>query len=186
MDIKPADIFLTHGTSWISKAIRFFSTHIGEKRTKVNHVGVVVEPGDIKTCVVVEALSKVKEHALWLQYGPKNNDKVAIYRPINLTGEEIKTIVIYAKDQVGRKYGIWKIAMHLLDWILQGAYVFRRLTKNGKYPICSWLVAHAFKKADKHFDIEAGAAQPDDIWDFVTHENNRDKYECIHELKRIW
>ena len=186
MDIKPADIFLTQGTSWISKAIRFFSTNIGEKRAKVNHVGVVVEQGDLKKCVVVEALSKVKEHTLWSQYGPKNKDKVAIFRPINLTEEEKKIIVEYAKKQVNRKYGFGKIAAHLLDWTLQGAYVFRRLTDDGKYPICSWLVAHAFKKAGKDFGVEAGAAQPDDIWDFVMHEDNQDKYECIHELKRIW
>ena len=74
----------------------------------------------------------------------------------------------------------------MLDWILQGAYVFRRLTSDQRYPICSWLVAHAFSKAGKNFGVAAGAAQPDDIWDFVSDPQNHEKYSCIHELKRIW
>ena len=186
MNIQRADIFLTKGSGFISKAIRFFSRHIGESRTRVNHVGVVVAAGDIEHCEVVEALSKVKQHTLWVQYGPKNKDLVAIYRPLNLTEEEKQIIVDEALEQVDKKYGYLKIVTHLLDWILQGAYVFRRLTQDDRYPICSWLVAHAFSKAGKHFGVEPGAAQPDDIWDFVIKKKNRDKYECIHTLKRIW
>ena len=186
MEIKQADIFLTKGSGFISKAIRFFSGHIGESRTQVNHVGLVVEDGELETCFVVEALSKVQHHTLWAQYGPQCKDLVAIYRPLNLTNEEKQVIVNEALEQVGKKYGYLKIATHLLDWTLQGAYVFRRLTQNGKYPICSWLVAHAYSKAGKHFGVDPGAAQPDDIWDFVTDKKNLDKYVCVHELKRIW
>ena len=85
---------------------------------------------------------------------------------------------------MGKTYGYFKIIMHLLDWLLLGAYVFRRLTTNGNYPICSWLVAHAFAKADKNFGVAPGAANPDDIWDFV--EENPDKYEQVHPLQPIW
>ncbi|MEJ2628627.1 MAG: YiiX/YebB-like N1pC/P60 family cysteine hydrolase [bacterium] len=186
MDIQRADIFLTKGSGFISKAIRFFSRHIGESRTRVNHVGVVIVDGNIEHCEVVEALSKVKHHTLWARYGPKKKDLVGIYRPLNLTEEEKQIIVDEALEQVDKKYGYLKIVTHMLDWILQGAYVFRRLTQDDRYPICSWLVAHAFSKANKHFGVEPGAAQPDDIWDFVVNEKNRDKYECIHALKRIW
>ena len=49
-----------------------------------------------------------------------------------------------------------------------------------RYPICSWLVAHAFKKAGKTFGVKPGAATPDDIWDFV--RSNPDKYETVIEL----
>ncbi len=61
MEYKSCDIFLTRGYSFLSKAIRFFSRNFGEKRTKVNHIGVVVEEGPLETCIVVEALSKVKK-----------------------------------------------------------------------------------------------------------------------------
>ena len=68
--LEPGDIFLTRGCSFISKAIRYITRSIGEKRTKVNHVGLVVQRGDIKTAIGVEALSKVIRHTLWSQYGP--------------------------------------------------------------------------------------------------------------------
>jgi hypothetical protein len=184
LSIKPADIFLTRGNSFISNAIRFFSRTIGESRTKVNHVGLIVEEGTLQTCVAVEALSKVKKHTLWSEYGPNHDDQVAIFRPLNLTEEEKKLIAGEALEQVNKKYGYLKIVTHMLDWFLLGAYVFRRFTQSGKYPICSWLVAHAYSKAGKNFGCEAGAAQPDDIWDFVT--KNPAKYEQIHSLKKIW
>ena len=184
ISIKPGDVFFTRGHSFLAKAIRFFTRSIGEKRTKVNHVGVVVEKGTMQTSIVVEALSKVYRHKLWEQYGPPSKCSVAIYRPLNINKEEINIIVTEALEQVGKKYGYFKILAHLLDWFLLGAYFFRRLTKNGNYPICSWLVAHAFSKVDKHFGVKPSAAQPDDIWDFI--QKNPNLYEKIFPLKPIW
>jgi hypothetical protein len=180
----PGDVFLTRGTGFLSKLIRFFTRTIGEERTKVNHVGVVVDGGDLETCVVVEALLRVCEHKLWSQYGPPKRDKVAVYRPINLTPNQIESVVAEAREQVGKKYGILKLLGHLLDWLLLGAYVFRRITRNGNYPICSWLVAHAFAEVGKDFGVHPGAANPDDIWDFA--QEHREAYELIHPLQCIW
>ena len=182
--LEPGDIFLTRGTGFISKAIRFFSRTIGEKRTKVNHVGVVVESGSLEKAKVVEALSRVKHHRLWDRYGPPKKDSVAIYRQTNLNEHEINIIVNEAESQVGKKYGYFKIFAHLLDWILLGVYIFRRIARNGKYPICSWLVAHAYEKVEKDFGVAAGAVNPDDIWDFI--EEHPDIYKEIHPLKRIY
>lgn len=184
VNLKPGDVFLTRGNGFLAKAIRFFSRSIGEKRTQVNHVGVVVKQGTLETCYVVEALTRVCYHRLWRQYGPPSESSVAVYRPVNLTEDEITIIVDEALEQVNKRYGYLKILAHLLDWFLLGAYVFRRFFKNNKYPICSWLVAHAYSKAGKHFGVEPGAAQPDDIWDFV--KNNTDKYKEIYSLKPIW
>ena len=64
--------------------------------------------------------------------------------------------------------------------MLQGAYVFRRLDQMDKYPICSWLVAHSYKKIGKDFRVPAGAATPDDIWDFC--DKNPDKYRRVRSL----
>ncbi len=181
--LRPGDIFLTRGTAWISRAIRFFSKSFGEPRTEVNHVGLVVEGGDVWEAVVVEALSKVGRHRLRERYGPPVTDHVAVFRPLNLTPEQIDEVVAYALKQVGRNYGYPKIIAHLLDWCLMGAYVFRRLTVDENYPICSWLVAHAFSKIGKNFGVDQRAASPDDIWDFVTNENRLGGYyEQIREL----
>ena len=93
------------------------------------------------------------------------------------------TVVAKAESYVGRRYGYLKILAHWADWLLQGAYVFRRLTKEDRYPICSWLVAHSFAAAGKHFGVEPGAATPDDIWDFVV--AHPDVYREILPLARL-
>lgn len=182
--LLPGDVFLTYGAGFFSKLIRFFTRNIGESRTQVNHSGIVVAQGDLESCEVVETLLRVRKHRLWKRYGPFSQDKVAIYRPINLTPEETDTIVVQAVKQVGKRYGIFTVVGHLLDWLLMGAYVFRRILQSKNYPICSWLVAYAFARAGKNFNVEPGAAQPDDIWDFI--QKNPDKYQQIHPLEQIW
>lgn len=165
--LQSADIFLTRGKSLLSRAIRLFTRVIGESRTKVNHVGVIVTESDLHTAIAVEALTKVKRHKLWDRYGPPSRNEVAIYRATHLSEDEIETITNAAESYVACKYGYLKILAHLADWLLQGAYVFRHLARMDKYPICSWLVAHSFARAGKHFGVPPGAASPDDIWDFI-------------------
>jgi hypothetical protein len=181
--LQPADIFLTKGDSLFSRLIRFCSRSCGESRAKVNHAGVVVKEGTLRTAEIVESVAVARHCLLWEHYGPPAKDRVAIFRPKNLTAEQVDAIVASAKRQVGKKYGIAKVAAHFLDWLLLGAYVFRRLANNGDYPICSWLVAHSFAEADKNFGVDPGAAEPDDIWDFVI--GNKDKYELVHPLERL-
>ncbi len=185
MDVmfKPADIFLTQGTGFISQAIRVFTRSVGESRTRVNHVGLLVTPGTLRETVAVEALSKVVRRTLWDGYGPPSTTKVAIYRPMNLTEAELDRIVNAAEGYVGRDYGYLKIAAHLADWALMGAYVFRRLARMDDYPICSWLVAHCYAKADKTFGVAPGAASPDDIWDFIV--SHPEIYQKVHPLETL-
>jgi hypothetical protein len=181
--LEPGDIFLTRGKGFISRAIRFFTRRIGESRTMVNHVGIVVKGGKLRRSVVVEALHEVVEHPLWVQYGPPKSDSVGVFRATNLTEEEVDIVVTEARSQLDKKYGYLKIAAHLADWFLLGTYAFRRFTRSGRYPICSWLVAHAFAKAGKDFKVAPGAAQPDDIWDFI--QKNQDIYEEVHPLQPL-
>ena len=163
--LQRADIFFTRGTGLLSRLIRFFSRGIGEARTKVNHVGVVVEAGPIEGAVVIEALSRVKRHRLVGQYEGMSHE-VAVYRPMNVSQDEVNVIVAAAEYYESRRYGWPRLILHFLDWVLLGAYVFRRLAGD-RYPICSWLVAHSFKKAGLFFGVEPGEAQADDIWDFA-------------------
>jgi len=90
--LEPGDIFFTRSSSFVNRAIHFFTRSIGEKRTKVNHVGIVVQRGDIKTAIVVEAQSKVVRHKLWSRYGPPKKDLVAVYRATNLAAEQVRDI----------------------------------------------------------------------------------------------
>ncbi len=182
--LLPGDVFLTRGKGFLSAAIRFFSRRIGEKRTIVNHTGLILEKGTLQECVAIEVSYKVWKRKLWEDYGPPATSSVAIYRPKNLTDGELDIIVSEAEQQVDKIYGALKILAHVLDWLFFGIYFFRRFFRNNKYPICSWLVAHAYSKAGKDFGVAPDAAQPDDIWDFI--QDNPEKYELIHPLSSLW
>ena len=179
---QPGDIFLTRGDSFVSRAIRFFSRTGGESRTMVNHCGVIVTAGGSSSAEVVEALTKVKRRR-FAAYRNSDSTQVAVYRPLNATDDQLVTIVDRAVGYVGDSYGYVKIVAHFLDWCLGGRYVFRRMAAMDNYPICSWVVAQAYADAGLTFDVPAGSASPDDIWDFVT--TNPDKYAPVHELGRL-
>ena len=179
--LEPGDIFFTRGQGLFARLIRRFTRTVGEERTKVNHVGLVVGGGWIETAVVIEALSKVKRHQM-ARYVRKQTTEVAIYRPKDLTEEQLAIAVAKAEEYKDQKYGWVKIVAHFLDWTLQGAYVFRRFTRDDQYPICSWVVAYAFEKARReYFDINPGRADPDDIWDCVT-DTTTGRFEEVRSL----
>jgi hypothetical protein len=182
MIYQPGDIFLTKGSSFISKAIRFFSRSGGESRTKANHTGIVTAKGTAKTAVIVEALTKVKRRSLYSYYAKHDTD-VAIYRPINVSAEDMATIMEKSNSYVGRDYGYLKIVAHLIDWCLGGRYFARRIVSMDKYPICSWVVAQSYAEVGLDFGVPAGSASPDDIMDFC--EANPDKYELVHPLETL-
>jgi hypothetical protein len=164
--VGKGDIVLIRGSGCISSSIRYFTKSFGESRTLVNHCAIVVENGTLNKAVIVEALTKVKKHSLWIRYGPPSNALVTVFRPRNLSLYETDRVVITALQQVGKTYGYTKLVAHLLDWCLCGAYVFRRIADSENYPICSWLVAHAYASVGKSFGVEIGKATPDDIFDF--------------------
>jgi cell wall-associated NlpC family hydrolase len=196
--LRPGDVFFTRGRGWLSRAIRFFTRRIGESRTKVNHVGVVVEAGWMKNgrheqeagftrpgekeAVVVEALSRVRKHTLASEYLDRRTE-VAVYRPRGLGSDELEKAVDWAQRQVGHPYGWFRLIGHFLDWFLLGAYVFRRLFRTKRYPICSYLVAEAFEQVRHRFFGEPpDEVSPDDVWDYVTALPNGPRFECVREL----
>jgi len=103
-----------------------------------------------------------------------------IYRPLRLDAAQRAAVVAKAREYLGREYGYFQLVGHFLDWFLQGPYVFRRLTGSDDYPICSWVVAHAFAVVGVTFGVEPGAAQPDDIHDYVS--THPDPFERIREF----
>lgn len=179
MIYKRGDVFCTKGTSFLARAIRFLSRGWGEARTEVNHVGIVVQGGPptagARGAITIDAMSRVLWRPLIEQKSP-----CIVFRPLNLTEEELDIIVEKALSYRARRYGYVKIATHFLDWCLGGAYVFRHLTQSDRYPICSWVIAQAYAEADKTFGVKPGQAQPDDIYDFCM--ENGDKYEIVHPL----
>lgn len=180
--LHPCDIFFAHGEGIISKLIRVGETSLFESWSIVNHTGILVSSGKFEIADAVEALSRVRKHTLYHQYHNTSN-KVEIFRPIGLTDEQQKLIVDKALSYVDKKYGYLKIVAHMMDYFIGEKYVFRRLVNSDNYPICSWLVAHAYKAADLNFGCDPGMANPDDIWDFCC--KHPDKYEHIFDLQKI-
>jgi hypothetical protein len=189
-DIRPqlrllsGDIVFTRGKGWISRGIRFFSRRLGESRAKVNHVGVVVTAGTLEEAKIVEALATVKEHPLKTRYGTRR-DEVSVFRFPNLTDEQREKIAEKAKSYVDRKYGYLRIVAHFLDWCLLGAYCFRRLLPESRYPICSWVVAAAYKSIDRDFNVAIDEASPDDIWNYVNDLRNQSVCCPVWELSTL-
>lgn len=177
--VKPGDIFFTTGGSLLSRAILWGQREKGEARSRVNHVGAFVERGGLKTANGVEALWRVKCHPIYPRY---KGQHVAIFRPRNITVYDEYKIVSYLKQHVGNRYGWWKLLLQLAghklgwNWARNAMFIDDR-------PICSYLVAKAYREAGLDFGVQAQAAAPDDMWDFI--ENNPDKYKVVLPLQRL-
>jgi hypothetical protein len=174
--LLPGDIVLTTGGGWISKLIRKFTRTKGEGKTRYNHVGIVVKPGTIDTAIIVEALHRVRRHTIASNYGKPGAGWVAVWGPPKIwTERTVAKVVKDAESYTGKKYGYLKIGLHALDYYLgkilrKEVFLFRRIGFMDRYPICSWLVAHAYdtigyRFQGKHPDV----VQPDDIGDHVRH-----------------
>jgi hypothetical protein len=179
--LQAGDIVFTRSPRLLGKLIRVCTRTFGEARTKVNHVGGIVKGGSITHAVIVEALHKVVRRSLWVAYGPPSDDEVCVYRYKHITEEQRKIIVETRESYVGKDYGYLKLVTHFFDWMLLGSYVFRRLTNDDNYPICSWTEEHAYRKAGIDF---GKCASPDDIWDYVT-EKDKDNWICVYPLRKL-
>ena len=174
------DLVFTRSDGILGRGIRWATRTKGEEKTEANHVGLITWPGSKMNAFITEALWTVKNHSLFDKY--HKNGEVAVYRPRNLTLTQSLKILDYMSENVGRRYGWWKILFHL-GYKLTG---WRKLLKPmfiDERPICSYLVARAFSKAGLNFGVAARSANPDDMMDFC--RDNPDKYELVHPMQEI-
>ena len=169
--------------SWL---IRAFSTTASDKaRTQVNHAATVLGPGlrwgrcgamITDDYTIGEALGSEGYVYKWLREKyAKRQYELAIFRRKDLTARHRQLIALAAEHLHGKKYGWFKIALHVVDYALTGlwnacggrgdVYLARRLCKSMRYPMCSWAVLYEYKKAGVPFRVPVEAGQPDDIWD---------------------
>ncbi len=180
----PCDIILTSDDTWLSKVIQFFERAPDEPKALVSHVGAIISGGPEAEAIIVEALSHVRRHRLWDEYGGRKT-RVGAFRPLDLTRDQRARIIAGLESYVGRDYGYLKLVAHGLDWglskiFLRDVYLWRRLFCLDRYPICSWVVAQAWARAGLTFGVAPGQAQPDDIWDFCM--SHPEKYELLRGL----
>ena len=174
IELMPCDIYLCRTPYTLSKIIRFCTRHIGEGRSQFSHCGIITAGGT--NPIITEALTHVRTHPLSESIADPAIE-YAIYRPLDLLPEEKSAIVTKALSYDGRDYGYFKLVLHLLDFAFDGIYLFRRIGRMDKYPICSYVVACAYASVKKYFGVAPQAASPDDIGDFV--QSHPTKYVLI-------
>lgn len=176
MTLKPGDIIFVRSRSIVAPLIRLFTRNSGERRTRVNHVGIVIDK-----FTFVEAVGTGVAHRRFDEPRWRDCD-VAIYSNPWLSKFERTVLASRAMEYVGKKYGFGKILAHFGDWLLGGRYVFRRLAGSDRYPICSWVVAQSYRRIGIRFGVTANEAAPDDIWDWVNQPHLLEKWEAIVPL----
>lgn len=186
--IQAGDIFFTRSQTWLGRAIRRLTTGAGEALSTVNHTGIFLNSSMLELAISTEALARVRTGRFWSYYHAKPIE-VSIWRDTTLTTADQRLIVKEALHYRRHLYGFLKLPLHALDWALaraagrRDAYVFRRLGFIKRYPICSVQIARAYSAANRNFGVAPGAAQPDDIWDFV--HAHPAKWRCVLSLQRI-
>lgn len=183
--VQPGDWFGTKSSSRLSKLIRFFTRSVGESRTHLSHVGVFIESGRLSTALAVEALGRGVVVRNPIQPRQKSGkEHIVVFRKADIDYDTRLDIAEKARSYEGRSYGYIKLVAHLFDWILGGAYVFRRLTGMDRYPICSWVAAFAFDRAGIRFlGKRPHEVSPDDMWDEVV--ANVDEWFTVYPLRNI-
>ncbi len=172
--LEPLDIGCTRGAGLYGWLIRSATRSRGEDASRCNHVFAGFSPGVLGDLMAIKPQARIIE-ALWhVKAHPctySASEVVAIYRPLDLTGEQARTIQLSLFSRLGQRYGYAKIPLHALDWILfNNRVICRKLAKTWKYQECSGLIASAWSDAGLTFGVEPYAAQPDDIQDYcATH-----------------
>lgn len=167
--LQPCDITVHYlPDDEIAKIIRWRTKGRKEGPTIAHHVGIVVEPGLAPYATVIEALvtERIRPHRLG-DYYAGSDTRIAVYRPLNLTPMDKEIIVAKARSYEGRKYGFGKIALQLVG--VRGFV--------DKWPICSWVVAHAYGEAGYYFGRPPMKATPDDIHDFAA--GRADRFDMV-------
>jgi uncharacterized protein YycO len=177
-DLLPADVVFTRGDTLLGRMIRWGERSRGECSSQTNHAAVVVGAGDPAQARIVESMQHVRTGPLGQLH---SKDYCWVFRPLNVDPYSAGRVTSWALAQVGRRYGYGQLILQLLDAkIFRGRNVFRRIAAVDPRPICSRLVATAYRDVlGLDFGVPAYAADPDTMMDFCL--RNPDKYLRVWE-----
>jgi hypothetical protein len=171
--LQTGDVIHVQNRGLLSKLVRFFSRADQEEPSWASHSAMVLRVGE--EIEIIEALWRTVIRPITAYEGEKS--KLLVCRkPGGIDEQQKQKMIEKAEHYKGTTYGYVRIGLHALDRLLNNRYVFRRLIKNNKYPICSWLVAYVYDRVLRYnFGVEPNATQPDDIldhcldydWEFV-------------------
>lgn len=162
------DVIYTQSESFISKGIRHFSTHRGERPSWASHAALSMIPGEISEAVA----EGIKINPISSIRGPA----VALRVP-GLTDQMRTAIANSAISDLGRPYPYAKVfGLHLIDSVLFGGrYVARRFAFSANN-YCNAHVAKALRASDHPYAIvpfDLDEATPDDMLDWQVRQGHR-------------
>lgn len=180
LKVVAGDVVFVRGQGVLQRLIRWAETEPGEEATWANHVAVVVKAGWLVPpdpserrglAETVEALWRVEHNRWWNRHKADKGCEVMVYRHGNMTPDQVEHVTRYAMNQVGNKYGWWKLGVHLADRLIFGGKTrLSRWLCVDKRPICSYLVARAFEVVGIGFGMPAAVATPDEQLDWCQAE----------------
>lgn len=182
MFIDKGDILCYSGSNLIAKSIKWFTEGYKETKTIISHCGLFANSDDLKKVDIIEALfpkGVVKRNFITHYKDDLNN--CYILKPLNITEQQREKIIENASKYLGHPYGILKLLPQAMDGLIgkvirkRNVILFKKLCFIKTLPICSTLVAMAYKSIGLDFGIKDQYASPDDIWDFAV--NNPNKYK---------
>lgn len=190
--LQVGDIIQVYGSGLLPRLIRRFTRRREEGPTWASHTAMVLTADP--AVILIEARLQVGVRTL-AAYG-RTRQPLVIHRiPDGLTTQQERDLCTKALDYEGRWYGFLKLFAHAFDYAIGGVYLFRRLARSDRYPICSWVVAYVYqRKLGLKFGVEPNAASPDDILDYCVQEGwqlvwadsqkTADDFRKTYELRR--
>ncbi len=161
--LQTGDVIHVQNAGLLSMLVRFFSRAWKEEPSWASHTAMVLRVGE--EIEIIEAMWRTIIRPI-TEYKGKKSKLLVCRKPGSIDQEQKRRMIEKAEYYKGKTYGFWKIALHMLDRLLNNRYVFRRLIKDNEYPICSWLVAYVYDRVLKYqFGAPPNAAQPDDLLD---------------------
>lgn len=185
MILQPGDLGFSASRSPIGSMIRGAQRAPLEGPSEASHAWGVTIGGNPWESWIVEAVGGgVVEHRLADHYLGRQRQAVLVARPINLLPNELGVIVDTARSFIGRRYGFGQLFFHLVDSVVSGVlgrdvmWARKRIAKS-KRLTCGRTWALAYRVAGATFGVEADAADPDAMLDFI--RRHPDKWQIIHE-----
>lgn len=178
-NLEPADIMLEWSPHFVSRLIRFGERDWtkGEEVSEASHAAMVTGTGTDGPWIVEALASGITARPLTAYAG--SDSWLLLARPLNVEYKDKLRIVSSVREFVGKRYGFARYLGHALRWLTGGPGIIANLFGKIGVVDCSSVVALAYASAGLNFGVKAGAAQPDDILDFI--RTNGDKYSIVRE-----
>ena len=174
--MQPGDIIATRSPTWLSRTIRKAQTRSDNGQPAlVSHVGLFISPD-----IVIQALSRVVTTPF-----PKSfqKDEYIVLSPLNLSNANRRIVVERALTYSSNSYGWLKILGQGLDVVFHTRWFMSHVFTLDKFPICSYVVAEAYKSIGLDFGVPTTTTTPDDILDFAM--ENSDKYLIVESTPSL-